>query len=149
MTNKTYIHCFVNKLNAHQHFVYKKAEYSLHNEWINLPQNKEKTYFKLYIKLLKSQILQSWAEKKKKNQKWTFEEYTKPSDLHARLYRNHNSKNLHFYNPFNEKVKASKFNGHRFGGITSYREKVYDLKGAKNKIKIYKNYKKSLDFYKA
>lgn len=126
--NQNNLHRFSINLNTSQGFVCKKSSSTLLENWIQLPKNKQIFYYKLYWKLLRSQIkFQKIQEEKiKEKSNWIHE---------SRV------------NPFWIKVKYKKFTSKRHLGYTIYEEKVLDF-GKTKYMTILSDYKKFKTYYK-
>lgn len=122
------LHRFSINLNTCQHFVYKKGSSTLLENWKDLPKNRQKFYYKLYWKLLRSQIkFQKIKEDNlTKNSKWIQKNKINPSGM---------------------KVKYNKYTSKHDSGYTIYEEKVLNF-GKTKYMTMLSDYKKFKTYYK-
>lgn len=126
--DQTNLHRFSTNLNTCQHFVYKRKSSSLLENWIMIPKSKQKLYYRLYWKLLKSQI-----------------KFQKIQDSELKTKSNWILKNKK--DPFWINIKSSQFISKHHFGYTIYGENVFDFGKTKNNTRLY-DYLKFKDYYK-
>lgn len=153
MVLKNNIYNFFLSINPYIQKLSKKAIYKLSDEWITIPKNKQKFYYKLYWKLLKNQIKQKLYFKERKDLLWILYKSKRFFYLHKNLFKKDKSPNIKSLSLLNSRyfyknINYNKFNSIKIKGYTIYGENILDFKSKKDNFSFIFTYKKIKYYYK-